>query len=180
MPEVSESIEVDAPAEQVWAALTDWVAQGRWILATDVRPVVGPARGVGGRLVAVTGVPLPGGRRLGVVDTMEITRWEPPTRCDVLHTGRVVRGTGTFEIRPDGGRSTFVWSEQVEPPLGAVGRLGRPPAGPAGPRAWAPPSARSPASAVLWPSRWSGPATAPRCAASRSSPAPTGWSRPAS
>src|SRR3954467_10885769 len=139
MPEVSESIEVDAPAEQVWAALTDWVAQGRWILATDVRPVVGPARGVGGRLVAVTGVPLPGGRRLGVVDAMEITRWEPPTRWDVLHTGRVVRGTGTFEIRPDGGRSPFVWPEQVEQPPGGGGSSGRrfggggPPPGRGGP-----------------------------------------------
>jgi hypothetical protein len=126
MPEVSESVDVEAPPERVWAALTDWVAQGRWILATDVRPVVGPARGVGGRLVAVTGLPLPGGKRLGVVDTMEITRWEPPTRCDVLHTGRVVRGTGTFGIRPRGAGSTFTWAEQVELPLGALGRLGWP------------------------------------------------------
>ena len=58
MPEISESVDVDAPPERVWAALTDWTAQGRWILATDVRAVVGPARGVGGRLVAITGVPL--------------------------------------------------------------------------------------------------------------------------
>ena len=57
---------------------------------------------------------------------MEITRWEPPTRCDVLHTGRVVRGTGTFEIRPRGDLSTFVWSEEVLLPLGALGRWGWP------------------------------------------------------
>jgi carbon monoxide dehydrogenase subunit G len=123
MPEISESVEVDAPPEQVWAALTDWTAQGRWILATDVRPVVGPARGVGGWLVAITGLPVRG-RRLGMVDTMEITGWEPPTRLDVLHTGRMVRGTGTFEIRPQGSGCTFTWSEQVELPLGALGRLG--------------------------------------------------------
>jgi hypothetical protein len=126
MPELSESVDIEAPPERVWTALTDWVRQGEWILATDVRPVIGPARGVGGRLVAVTGVPLPGGRRLGVVDTMEITRWEPPTRVDVLHTGRVVRGPGTFEIRPRGEHSTFVWSERLELPLGSVGRLGWP------------------------------------------------------
>jgi len=91
--------------------------------------VVGPARGVGGRLVAITGLPV-GSRRLGVVDTMEITRWEPPTRLDVLHTGRVVRGTGTFEIQPRGSGCTFTWSETVDLPLGALGRLGWPVAEP--------------------------------------------------
>src|SRR5215218_5443127 len=126
MPELTETVDIDAPPERVWAALTDWSRQGEWILATDVRPVVGPARGVGGRLIAVTGLALPGGRRLGVVDTMEITRWEPPTRVDVLHTGRIVRGSGTFEVRPRGDASTFVWSEQVELPLGDLGRLSWP------------------------------------------------------
>jgi uncharacterized protein YndB with AHSA1/START domain len=125
VPEVSESIDIDAPPERVWAALTDWTRQGEWIVGTDVRPVVGPARGVGGRLVAITGLPV-GGRRLGVVDTMEITRWEPPTRVDVLHTGRVVRGPGTFEIRPRGAGSTFTWSELIDLPLGRLGRLGWP------------------------------------------------------
>jgi uncharacterized protein YndB with AHSA1/START domain len=129
MPELRESIDVDAPPERVWAALTDWTAQGRWILGTDVRPVVGPARGVGGRLVAVTG-PRLRGRRVGVVDTMEITRWEPPTRVDVLHTGRVIRGPGTFEITPREGGCTFVWSERIDLPLGALGRLGWPVAQP--------------------------------------------------
>src|SRR3954466_14018058 len=124
MPELSESVDIEAPPERVWTALTDWVRQGEWILATDVRPVIGPARGVGGRRVAVPGVPLPGGRRLGVVDTMEITRWEPPTRVDVLHTGRVVRGSGVFEIVPEEGRTRFLWSERLDLPLGPLGRLG--------------------------------------------------------
>ena len=37
VPELVERIDVDAPPEQVWAVLTDWVAQGEWMLATDVR-----------------------------------------------------------------------------------------------------------------------------------------------
>ncbi|WP_448625200.1 SRPBCC family protein [Geodermatophilus sp. URMC 64] len=126
MPELTESIDVDAPPAQVWAALTDWARQGEWMVATDVRPVVGPARGVGGRLIAVTGLPLPRRGRIGVVDTMEIVRWEPPARVDVRHTGRVVRGAGIFEVRPHGAHSTFVWTEQVDLPLGGLGRLGWP------------------------------------------------------
>jgi hypothetical protein len=58
---------------------------------------------------------------------MTITRWEPPYRVDVLHTGALVRGTGTMEVLalPDG-RSRFVWSEGLVPPLGALGRVGWP------------------------------------------------------
>jgi carbon monoxide dehydrogenase subunit G len=126
MPEMTETVAVDAPPQRVWAALTDWSRQGEWMLLTDVAPEIGPARGTGGRLRAVTGPRLPGGKRRGVLDTMEITRWEPPTRIDVLHTGRVVRGSGVFEIRPEGDRTRFVWTEQLDLPLGALGRLGWP------------------------------------------------------
>jgi Polyketide cyclase / dehydrase and lipid transport len=130
MPELTEVVDIAAPPERVWAALTDWSRQGEWMLASDVAPVVGPARGVGGRLAATTGVRLPGGRRLGVLDTMEITRWEPPVRVDVLHTGRVVRGSGVFQVHPRGEHATFVWTEQLDLPLGVLGRAGWPLVGP--------------------------------------------------
>ena len=125
MPELVEQVDVAAPAEQVWAALVDWDRQGEWMLLTDVSATDGDGQGVGGRLAAVTGVKVPG-RRLGVVDTMLITSWEFPRRIDVRHTGRVVRGTGTFEIRPCGTGSTFVWTESLDLPLGLLGRLAWP------------------------------------------------------
>ena len=40
------------------------------------------------------------------------------------------RETGTFEIRPRGSGCTFTWSERVDLPLGALGRLGWPAAEP--------------------------------------------------
>ena len=126
MPELVETVDVDAPPERVWAALTDWVRQGEWMLATDVRPVGGDAQGVGGRLTATTGIRL-SGRRRGVLDTMEIIRWEPPRLVEVRHTGRVIRGSGVFEVRPHRpGTTTFVWTERLDLPLGALGRLGWP------------------------------------------------------
>jgi carbon monoxide dehydrogenase subunit G len=125
VPELTETVDVDAPPERVWAALTDWVRQGEWMLGTDVRTVGGPAQEVGGRIEARTGVPVRG-RRVGVLDTMVITRWEPPLRIDVRHTGRVVRGTGVFEVRPRGAGCTFVWTEGLDLPLGVLGRIGWP------------------------------------------------------
>jgi uncharacterized protein YndB with AHSA1/START domain len=129
---VVESVDVDAPVGQVWAALVDWERQGEWMLLTDVHAEEGDGRvpgaqGVGGALAARTGVPLPGGRRLGVLDRMLITGWDAPRRVDVRHLGRVVRGTGTFEVRPRGNSaSTFVWTEALDLPLGPLGRLGWP------------------------------------------------------
>ena len=131
MPELIERVDVDAPPERVWAALVDWDRQGEWMLLTDVRAVDGNGQGVGGQLAAVTGIRLPGrllgGRRVGVLDRMLITAWEFPRRVDVRHTGRVVRGTGSFEVRPRGnGGSTFVWTEGLDLPLGVLGRAGWP------------------------------------------------------
>lgn len=110
---------VAAPADEVWSALTDWERQGEWIPATTVW-VTGPggAHAVGSRIEAWTGV-----GRVGFLDTMVITAWDPPWRCEVLHTGRVLRGPGTFSVRPlAAGRSRVTWEEDVALPFGLLGR----------------------------------------------------------
>ncbi len=113
-------VDVDAPVEATWAGATDWAGQGEWMLGTSVRPTAQGGQGVGGGIAAFTGI-----GPLGFLDTMTITRWEPPHRCHVLHTGRIVRGTGEFRVEPRGaGQSVFVWREDLELPLGPLGRLG--------------------------------------------------------
>lgn len=117
---VRQEAGVAAPAEEVWSVVTDWPRQGEWIPLTTVQITAGDGRGVGSRLAAWTGV-----GRLGFLDTMVITHWDPPHVCEVLHTGRVVRGEGGFEVHPiDGATSRVVWWESVELPMGYVGVLG--------------------------------------------------------
>ena len=115
------TVDVAAPVERTWAGVTDWAGQGEWMLGTTVRPTHQDGIGTGARLEAFTGV-----GRIGFLDTMEITLWEPPHRCHVVHTGRLVRGTGAFEVQPRGNHSTFLWREDLELPLGPLGRLGWP------------------------------------------------------
>ena len=129
--EVVVDVLVDAPPEAVWAAITDWDRQSEWMLGTTVRATGrggdGHGHGVGAGLEAFTGI-----GRMGFLDTMVITLWEPPHRCEVLHTGRVVRGTGVFEVLAlPGERSRLVWSEQLVLPLGRLGRAGFPVVAPA-------------------------------------------------
>ena len=125
MRELVETVVVDAPPQQVWAALTDWTRQGEWMLLTDVELTGGDQHGVGGRMAARTGLPV-GGRRLGVLDTMVITEWDPPRRAVVQHTGRIVRGPGSFEITPQGAGSLVTWTVRLWLPFGLLGRLGWP------------------------------------------------------
>ena len=61
---------------------------------------------------------------MGVLDTMIITKWEPPRLVEVQHTGRLIRGPGIFEIEPRGEHSTFVWTERLYLPYGYLGELG--------------------------------------------------------
>jgi len=57
---------------------------------------------------------------------MVVSEWDPPRRCVVRHTGRVVRGAGIFEVAPSGAGAEFRWAEQLDLPLAAAGRLGWP------------------------------------------------------
>jgi carbon monoxide dehydrogenase subunit G len=112
--EVAVTVDVDAPQQAVWDALVDWPRQGRWMPATTVRVAGGSGSEVGARIEARTGL-----GPVRVLDRMTIRQWQPPRRCAVEHTGRVIRGTAWFEVRPQGPRrSRLVWSEQLRPPFG--------------------------------------------------------------
>ena len=105
---VTAQVRVRADAERVWQAATDWSRQGDWIWATRVHG----GQGVGAPVTGWTGL-----GPVGFTDTMVITEWDPPRRCVVEHTGRVVRGASIFEVRPDGGECEFRWTEDLRLPL---------------------------------------------------------------
>ncbi len=110
--------DVAAPAQRTWDVLTDWDVHDRWMLLT---------RAEGGRAEGATIAAFTGLGPIGFLDTMVITVWEPPRRAVVRHTGKVVKGSGAFEVEAlAADRSRVVWSEWVDLPLGALGRLGWP------------------------------------------------------
>src|SRR5258708_2191567 len=96
-----------APAD-VWTLMTDGSRQHEWIWATRVRG----GQGLGATVVGWTGL-----GPVGFTDTMVISEWDPPLRCVVRHTGRMVRGYGTFEVIPVGEECDVRWTEELELPL---------------------------------------------------------------
>jgi hypothetical protein len=115
VPELHLSVDVNAAPDDVWAAAVDWERQHRWMVGTTVTG----GRGLGERIVATT--------RLGPLsfdDPMQITVWDPPRRMVTVHHGRVIRGSGAFEVvaLPDS-RSRFEWTEWLLLPFGRLGEL---------------------------------------------------------
>ena len=112
---------INAPAEKVWSSIADWESQGAWMLQTKVIRTSEIAEGVGVKIEAFTGPfyrLFPRFKFLGLLDLMEVTRWEPPHRCDVIHYGKILKGSGTFEVVAlDSSHTTFHWSEEVIAPL---------------------------------------------------------------
>ena len=71
MAELIVTQDVEAPTEQVWAALVDWELHGEWMLFTHASG----GAAVGEPIEAFTGI-----GRFGFLDRMTITVWEPPHR----------------------------------------------------------------------------------------------------
>jgi carbon monoxide dehydrogenase subunit G len=116
--EISSLIAVPAAPDEVWRAVIDWAGQHRWMVGTRVHG----GHGLGAKVVARTGI-----GPLRFTDTMVISEWDPPRRCVVRHTGRVVRGSGIFEVTPSGAGAEFRWTEHLDLPLtGTIQRLGWP------------------------------------------------------
>jgi hypothetical protein len=114
---VREVIDIDARPERVWAHVVDWPRQGQWIPATRVWGVA-EGSGVGTQIEAWTGF-----GRFGYLDTMTVTAWDPPRRCEVLHTGRLLRGEGGFVVAPHGSGARIEWWERFTLPAGPLGGL---------------------------------------------------------
>jgi carbon monoxide dehydrogenase subunit G len=112
---IAAEVTVDAGPELIWRTAVDWPRQHEWIWGTRVSG----GHGTGAKVIGRTGI-----GPIGFTDRMVITEWDPPRRCVLRHTGRVVRGTGTFEIAPRGSRSEFRWIEQIQlpvpPPVGVL------------------------------------------------------------
>ena len=122
---VRSQVCVAAPAAVLWGYVTDWPRQGEWIPFTrvEVGPGDGRADSVGHRIRAWTGL-----GPVGFWDPMTITAWhadpDGSARCEVLHTGRVVRGDGELAVVAQGPENcTFVWWERLDIPGGPVGGL---------------------------------------------------------
>jgi hypothetical protein len=112
------TINLPCSQERAWAAIADWESQGNWMLQTKVWVTSHIREGVGTSISAFTG-PLykfyPKFSSLGLLDTMVVTKWQPPEICDVVHTGKILKGTGSFVLSPINATSTkFNWSETIE------------------------------------------------------------------
>ncbi len=109
---IAMTLVIKAPIEKVWQALGQWENQGDWMLLTKVEVTSKIREGVGTSIAAFTGI-----GKLGLMDHMTVTAWQPPNICDVVHTGRIIKGTGRFELTQiDAFTTQFDWSEEIEAP----------------------------------------------------------------
>ena len=115
---LSLTVEINKPVETVWKLLVDWQSQSKWMLQTKVWSELDQDKtvknGKGVLVFAFTGLfpKLYPKLRFGILDTMEVTKWKPPVLCEVVHIGRVIRGTGKFELKRKRNRTVFHWQEE--------------------------------------------------------------------
>jgi uncharacterized protein YndB with AHSA1/START domain len=114
---VRSVIRLDAPADRVWALVTDWPAHSRWIPLTRVTidPDSPAHTGLGTRFTGRTAL-----GRVGFDDPMTVTEWQPPEgerpgRCRVVKRGRWLTGWAEIEVQPDGIGCRLSWIEDVRP-----------------------------------------------------------------
>jgi len=119
---LSLTVKINKPVKSVWSALVDWQGQSDWMLQTKVWSELDQDRtvknGKGVLIFAFTGLfpKLYPKLKLGILDTMEVTKWKPPVICEVVHIGSVIRGTGKFELKPVRGGTVFFWQEEILAP----------------------------------------------------------------
>jgi hypothetical protein len=120
---VEASIELATDPGSAFAAVVDLPSQEKWIIATKLYAIEGEVSipQVGSRMAAFTGL-----AGVGFLDTMVVTEYDPPWRWVTQHEGQFVRGVGIFEVEPSLSGCRFTWAEELDLPLGVLGRVGWP------------------------------------------------------
>jgi hypothetical protein len=117
---LSISLTIPAAQEEVWKKIADWKSQGDWMLQTKVWVTSEQVEGVGTSIAAFTGpfyFLYPRFKTLGLLDLMVVTQWQPPQLCDVDHVGKILKGSGTFQLTKISETETrFDWSETIIAP----------------------------------------------------------------
>lgn len=114
LDEFRVSITVNAELLRVWEKLVDWKSQGEWMALTKVWSSVDEsgASGIGTEISAFTGL-----GKIGVLDKMRVTKWEPPYLCAVDHYGKIIKGIGEFRLTKIAENKTrFDWYEKIIAP----------------------------------------------------------------
>lgn len=118
--ELSLFVDIKATQEKVFEKVVDWESQGEWMLGTKVSRTKNNGQGVGGEIVAWTGI-----WKFGFNDPMVFTKWIDNEIVDVKHLGNIVKGTGSMIVEKiDENQSRFIWSESINLPLGIIGKIG--------------------------------------------------------
>ena len=121
MARITVSVDIDATPQRVWAVVEPVERHVDWMHdAVAIRFDCEQTRGVGTRFWCDTKV-----GPIKLVDTMEITAWEPEHTMGVRHIG-MVTGSGQFTLTPiDLDRRTrFTWSEELIFPWWLGGPVG--------------------------------------------------------
>jgi len=118
--QINIRIKISAPIDKVWAAIADWESQGDWMLQTRVWVTSDIRSGVGTSISALTGPLVKSGFKFGLLDKMVVTNWLPPYLCEVDHVGKIIKGTGKFELsdisKDQQAATNFDWSETIKAP----------------------------------------------------------------
>ncbi len=111
---------IEAPRPVVWDVLTQWERQPEWMLdAKDVIVESDHREGEGVTIRCPTNL-------LGVTvqDVMRVTGWRDGSYLEVTHLGKIITGTGAFELRDHPEGTHLLWWEEIDPPMGAFGAWG--------------------------------------------------------
>jgi carbon monoxide dehydrogenase subunit G len=113
---ITLEISTQLTVEEAWRRLTNWRAHGEWIPLTKMIILrEGEKPGLGDKFIGRTGI-----GPIAFDDVMTVTQFEAPgTRgfCEVTKSGRLIKGSASFEVKPTDAGTVVIWVEDIPLPI---------------------------------------------------------------